>query len=165
MLNKELKKISGSVLGIGLNEKEINLLEENNNIFQCYLLNSNHFSSGNKKGHSKVINIRKIKKQFHKKSFDYIVGNFKELEPYLRTFIKDSIYLNKSKLYFYNLTDFEIDELEKRYVRYNSKFEKTKDLIIIDNSNSKTNVFKNIYYYICDLIYDIIEYISKILVN
>lgn len=165
MLNKELKKISGSVLGIGLDEKDQNILDKNKNVVECFLLNSNSTGNSKTKGRTKTINIKKIRKTFRKKSFDYIIGNFEELKPYLRSFIKNSIYLNKGKIYFYNITDFELEELENRYKRYNSKIDISKDLVIIDNSNAKTNILKNIIYYTRDLIYDIIDYIGKILVN
>ena len=164
-MNSELKKINGNVLGIGLSEKEQNILEQNDNVIECYLLNSNSTSANNSKGYCKVINIKKIKKIFRKKSFDYIIGNFEELKPYLRSFIKNSIYLNKNKLYFYNIKDFELEELENRYIRYGSIVKIKKNMVIIDNSNSKTNIFKNILYYVCDLTYDTIEYIGKLLVN
>ena len=165
MLNKELKKISGSVLGIGLDEKAQNILDKNKNVVECFLLNSNSTGNSKTKGKTKTINIKKIRKTFRKKSFDYIIGNFEELKPYLRSFIKNSIYLNKGKIYFYNITDFELEELENRYKRYNSKIDISKDLVIIDNSNAKTNILKNIIYYTRDLTYDIIDYIGKILVN
>lgn len=165
MLNKELKKISGSVLGIGLDEKAQNILDKNKNVVECFLLNSNSTGNSKTKGRTKTINIKKIRKTFRKKSFDYIIGNFEELKPYLRSFIKNSIYLNKGKIYFYNITDFELEELENRYKRYNSKIDISKDLVIIDNNNAKTNILKNIVYYTRDLTYDIIDYIGKILVN
>ena len=90
-MNNELKKMSGSVLGIGLSEKEQNILEKNDKVVECYLLNSGSTSSDNSKGYTKTIDIRKIKKLFRKKSFDYIIGNFEQLKPYLRSFIKNSI--------------------------------------------------------------------------
>ena len=164
-MNSELKKISGSVLGIGLSEKEQNILDKNDKVVECYLLSSNNTSDGGSKGYNKTIDIRKIKKLFRKKSFDYIVGNFEELRPYLRSFIKNSIYLNKNKIYYYNIQDFDAEELENRYTRYGSSVEKKKNIMIIDNSNAKTNIIKNIFYYLCDLIYDAIDYIGRMLVN
>ena len=61
-MNSELKKISGSVLGIGLSEKEQGILENNDKVSECYLLNSNSTRTNNSKGYCKTINIRKIKK-------------------------------------------------------------------------------------------------------
>ena len=165
MINNELKKISGVVLAIGLNDKEQKVLEKNSKIEECYLLNSNSPSSNFTKGYSKTINIRKIKRIFRKKSFDYIVGNFEELKPYLRSFIKNSIYLNKGTCYFYNIKDFDIDELKKRYVRYNSKVEIKKNIIIVNNEKAKTNIILNLFYYVCDLIYDVVDYIGNMFIN
>jgi len=116
-------------------------------------------------GKTKTINIRKIRRKFRDKSFDYIIANFEELKPYLRSFIKNSIYLNRGKIYYFNIKEFELEELENRYVRYNSEVEIKKNLVIIDNSNSKTNMLKNIFYYFCDLIYDVIDLIGRMLVN
>jgi len=164
-MNSELKKISGSVLGIGLSEKEQNILDKNEKVVECYLLNSNITKESDIKGSSKIINIKNIRKVFHKKKFDYLICNFEELKPYLRSFIKNSIYLSENKIYFYNIEDFELEELEKRYIRYGSKMEMKKNFILIDNNNSKTNIFKNIFFYLCDLIYDVLEYIGKLLVN
>ena len=164
-MNNELKKISGSVLAIGLDDKQQNILEKNKKVLECYLLSESSNGIGNFKGYSKTINIKKIKKIFRKKRFDYIVGNFNELKPYLRSFIKNSVYLNKGKLYFFNINDFEMDELEKRYIRYGADIDVQKDFVMIDNKNSKTNIFKNIFYYMCDLIYDVIDYIGRLLVN
>ena len=163
----ELKKISGSVLGIGLSNKETSILEKNKKVVECFLLDSNSSNVSNEKGKSKgrVIKLKKIRKVFHNKRFDYIIGNFEELKPYLRSFIKNSIYLNKGKIYFYNIDDFELEQLESRYVRYNSKVEIKKDYVVIDNSNAKTNLFKNIIYYIRDLFYDVIDFIGRMLVN
>lgn len=81
---------------------------------------------------------------------------------------KDSIYLSKGKLYFYANNDIDIEYLNK-YKRYNSKialkeYENTK-LVIIDNSNSKTNKFKNILYLISDTMTNLIDFISNILVG
>lgn len=164
-MNNELKKLKGTVLGIGLSEQEQKILEKNKDVVECYLMDSNKKGNSKGKGKVKTINIRKIRRKFRDKSFDYIIANFEELKPYLRSFIKNSIYLNRGKLYYYNIKDFELEELENRYIRYSSKVEIKKGLVIIDNTNSKTNIFKNIFYYFCDLVYDVIDLIGRMLVN
>lgn len=164
-MNNELKKLKGTVLGIGLSEQEQKILEKNKDVVECYLMDSNKKGNSKGKGKVKTINIRKIRRKFRDKSFDYIIANFEELKQYLRSFIKNSIYLNRGKLYYYNIKDFELEELENRYIRYNSKVEIKKGLVIIDNTNSKTNIFKNIFYYFCDLVYDVIDLIGRMLVN
>jgi len=164
-MDNELKKIEGTVLGIGLSEKEQEILQNNKKVVECYLMDSNSKGNYKGKGITKTINIRKIRKKFRKKSFDYIIANFEEIRPHLRSFIKNSVYLNRAKIYYYNIKDFELDELENRYVRYGSEVEIKKNLVIINNANSKTNLFKNIFYYVCDLIYDVIDLIGRMLVN
>lgn len=164
-MKTELKNIKGNVLGIGLTESLTDILGENNNIDECYLMNSDSKNTDNSRIYTKTINIRKIKKFFCKKNFDYIICNFEQIKPYFRSFIKNSIYLNRKKIYYYNINDFELKELENRYNRYNSTFEKKKDYVIIDNELSKTNFFKNIWFYFRDLIYDVIDYIGNLFVN
>lgn len=165
MINNELKKLSGSVLGIGLDDKKQDILNDNKKIVECYLLDNQVDSIDGSECYTKIIDIKKMHKVFKRKSFDYIVGDFQKLYPYLRTFIKNSIYLNKNKVYFYNLGNYDLDELEKRYARYGSKVDSRKNFIIVDNTKAKTNFLKNIYNYICDLFYDIIEYIGNLFVN
>lgn len=166
MINKELKNVKGSVLAIGLNSKQADILNNNNQVLECFLLNANNdYDESNIKGKNKVINIKKIRKVFKRKKFDYIICNFEEVRPYLRSFIKNSIYLNNKSIYFYNIKNFEIEELERRYVRYNSQFTYKKDIAIIDNINAKTSLFKNIYFYLTDFIYDSIDYIGNLFVN
>lgn len=166
MINKELKNVKGSVLAIGLNSTQADILNNNDQVLECFLLNANNdYDESNIKGKNKVINIKKIRKVFKRKKFDYIICNFEEVRPYLRSFIKNSIYLNNKSIYFYNIKNFEIEELERRYVRYNSQFTYKKDIAIIDNINAKTSLFKNIYFYLTDFIYDSIDYIGNLFVN
>lgn len=164
-MNKELKNIHGNVLGIGLTEKMIDILNQNKHIIECYLMDSDSNNIENSKGCNKTVNIKKIKKIFKKKSFDYIICNFEQIKPYLRSFIKNSIYLNKGKVCFYNIKDFELAELERRYCRYHATSEIKKDFIIIDTTLSKTNFLKNGCFYIRDLGYDIVDYIGNLFVN
>ena len=71
-LLKIIKKIKGSLLGIGMTESILlDAIEENDNIDTCYIL-SNVSLTGKKfnmikKGRNKKINIKKLKKKFKKK--------------------------------------------------------------------------------------------------
>lgn len=166
MIDKELKKVTGSVLAIGLNEKQADILNNNNEVLECFLLNANtQTEDSGTKMHNRIINIKKIRKIFKRKKFDYIICNFKEIRPYLRSFIKNSIYLNNKIIYFYNIKNFEIEELERRYIRYNADFNYKTKLATIDNTHSKTNLFKNIYFSLTDMIYDAIDYVGNLFVN
>ena len=73
-LKKYLKKINGKIIGIGI--KEINLIdiiEKNDAIVECDLLNSISKNDGSDNGKSKKISIKKIKKLYRKKSIDYMI--------------------------------------------------------------------------------------------
>ena len=92
------------------------------------------------------------------------------MKKYLKTFIRDSIYINKDMLYIYNIKDEELkEELIKKYKRYNTKIEEIKDknniILKIDNKNSKTNKIKDIKYMIIDTLISLFNLISDLLLN
>ena len=62
------------------------------------------------------------------KKVDFIICNIEEIKKYTKTFIKDSIYINKDMLYIYNIKDEELkQELIKKYKRYSTIVEEIKD--------------------------------------
>lgn len=164
-LNKIINQFNGNVLGIGLNEKLIKQLDKNKKIVECNLLDN--VTKGKGFGKSKVIKIKKIKKHFKKKSINFILCNYESISKYLNSFVKNSIYLNDFKIYFYG--NYDLEKLIKRYKRYNTKIDviKEKDFYIleIDCSNAKNNFFKEPFYLIIDLIDLSIELIGDVLMN
>jgi len=167
------KCLSGNVLGIGVDEKIIELLEQNNLVTNCNLLNS-YTKETNKtkqtKQRLKKIRIKKLRRVFKYKKVDFIICNIDEITKYTKTFIKDSIYINKDMLYIYNIKDEELkQELIKKYKRYNTKVEEIKDekttILKIDNKNSKTNILKDIFYLIIDTLIQLFNIISDLLLN
>ena len=113
-----ISNMSGFVLAIGTDEKLGKKLENNELITKCDVLNG--FSKNNKKGKRekiKTINIKKIRKIYKKKKVDYIICNYEQISKYLKTFIKDSVFINKTKLYFYGDVD---KNVIKKYQRYNA---------------------------------------------
>lgn len=171
-MNKELKKIienlSGNVLGIGLDEKLTNYISSNENILECNLLESKvKGKKGSFFSRTKTIKIKKIRKVFKKKKVDYIICNYQDISKYLNTFVKDSVYINKNKLYFYGDVDIEI--IKKKYSRYNTIIEiknyKDSHIITIDNTKAKNNYFKDLYYRIADFFSNLIIVIGDILMN
>lgn len=170
-LKSYVREIEGSLLGIGIKENKIlELIEENNKILNCDLLNSNNIHSKDGKGkRMKTISIKKIRKVFKKKRFDYIIANSEELKKYFKTFVRDSIYINKKKIYIYVDNEYDFSRLETMYKRYNAimKVEKCKDgnILIIDTSKSKDHKFKNKFYYFFDTIYDVFDNIGDFLAN
>ena len=166
-MNKELKsiinKLNGNVLGIGLDDDLISVIEKNEKITECNLLDS-IVKSRFGKGHGKSIRIKKIRTTFKRKKVDYIICNYETISKYLDTFVKDSVYINKRKVYYFG--DIDIELLKIRYSRYNSLVKvKNKNLIEIDNYNAKTNFLKSIYYRTVDFKDKVIELIGDILMN
>ena len=118
----------------------------------------------------KTISIKKIRKVFKKKRIDYIICNIEDVNKFLRTFIRDSVYINSKKLYIYGLKkDLDVELIEKRYGRYNTKIEITKYekevLITINNSEAKNNKLKDFFYNISDCIYSLINLIGDLLIS
>ena len=169
-----IKKIEGNVIGVGLDSILLNGFDKNNhvNVYTIDRAKTGITSTKSKKrttSSGRTINIKKLYKYFKKDSIDYIIGDIEEVNDYLKYFIRDSIYLNRSKLYLYGNKNIDIELLEKRYKRYkvNIEIKKFKDsyLLIIDTSNKKTNFIKNKLYFISDTLYNIVEFISNVLVS
>ncbi len=167
------KCLSGNVLGIGVDEKITELLEQNSLVTNCNLLNSYTKTSNKiktKKQKTKRIRIKKLRKVFKKKKVDFIICNIEEIKKYTKTFIKDSVYINKDMLYIYNIKDEELkQELIKKYKRYNTIVEEIKDnkttILKIDNKASKTNIIKDISYLLIDTLIQLFNIISDLLLN
>lgn len=163
-LKTVIKKLNGNVLGIGLSEDLTALIEKNSNITECNLLNSYTKGKFKKSLFNKTIKIKKIRKVFKKKKIDYIICNYDEISNYLNTFVKDSIYINKGKLYFYGNID--VDLLKLKYGRYNVEINLIdKKIIEIDTSSAKNNFFKDNYYRFIDFKNRLVEIIGDILMN
>ncbi len=159
-----IKKMEGNVLGIGLDETLTYLIEKNEKIVECNLLNSCVKGKFKKSLFKKTIKIKKIRKIFKKKKVNYIICNYDEIKPYLNTFVKDSVYINKNKLYFYG--DIDVELLKTRYNRYNTKINiLNNDIIEIDNTLAKNNFFKDNYYRFVDFKNYLVELIGDILMN
>ena len=165
------KCLSGNVLGIGVDQKITQILEQNDRVLNCNLLNSEISTpTKGKKERQKKISVKKIRKKFKKKNIDYIICNIEEMKKYQKTLIRDSVYINKDILYIYNIKDEELkEELIKKYKRYNTKIEEIKDkdtrILKIDNKKSKTNKLKDIKYSIVDTLISLFNIISDLLLN
>lgn len=173
-MNKELIKLvdelEGTVLAIGINEKIADAIEQNDKITKCDILNyvvSKKEYKKAKKQKTKIINISKLRKIYKKKRVDYIICEYSQIEKYLNTFVKDSVYINRLKLYFYGKLDEEL--ILKRYGRYTRDILVNKKqgnyLIEIDNSKAKNNVFKEFIYAIKDNTNKIIEIIGDVMMG
>lgn len=176
MNNKILEIVSqlkGSLLGVGItNTNILDAIENNDDIHTCYIL-SNLSLTGKKfsmakHGRSKKINIKKIKKYFKKKSLDNIIVNYDTIKQFYRSFIPNSIYLNKDTLYIYGNKN-DLENLKQKYQRYTNDIKITKDndnfIMKINNKNTKNHFFKDTLYKIKDFSSDAANIITDLLIN
>ena len=153
------KDVCGKVLVIGLENKTVEqVLDKNENITELYTMKFN--------GKKKI----KDKTRGRRGKVDYIICNIEDISKFLRTFIRDSVYINKTKLYIYgNKNNLDSELIEKRYKRYNTSItitEYNKDLIMeIDNSKAYNNKIKDMFYNISDIGYSIVNVIGDLLIN
>lgn len=173
---KCIKDIEGNVITIGVNEDKImkKLLKNAKiNLFDIHEYSGNSvFKKRNKKklNSEKIINIKKLNKYFNKKSINYMICNIDEINDYLKFFVKNSIYVNNNKLIIYGSTkNTDIDIIKKRYNRYKVNIEEFYNdsdfVLIIDNSLSKNKKIMEFLYYIKDSLYNLIDFISNILIS
>lgn len=164
---KIIQQSKGTVLGIGLDKQMVEAALKNDFIIKCDLLDSYTEEKSGKRGRLKTIKVKKINKYFKKKIIDVILCDYQVIKRYMNTFVKNSVYINRKKLYFFGDVDKEL--IMHRYQRYNTtiEFKEKKDgcIIIIDNEKAKNNKIKDIGYRIIDGILWIIDFIGDILMN
>ncbi len=160
-LSDYIKKIDGSVLGIGLKEKYIDLIEKNNKITKCDLLNSSVKTKNDtgKKEKLKKINIKKLKKEF-KNGFNYIICDYESIEKYTNSFVDNSISISDYVVFF----NYE-EKIIKKYNRYGLDIKKNNGYIVIDCRSSSGNPIKKYIYNILDIASGLIEAIGDLLMN
>ena len=189
-MNKELikivKNVSGNVVSIGLDDELNDLLEQNMSILDLDIISLNKkrgtiTSKSNdqlnkydtkykiKRMKNKKINIKKLRKLYNKKKVDYLLVNYEIIKKYMRYFIKDSVYINNNKLYLFGTSNKEIKTIVKKYKRYNVLIKPTENkeyfILEIDNTNSKNNKIKDIFYFISDTFEVISDFIGDFLIN
>lgn len=167
---KLVEEFNGVVLAIGINEKISNAINKNKNIIKCDVLNYVSNKKEEKLARAKrlkTISIKKIRKIYKKKKVDYIICEYSQIEKYLNTFVRDSVYINSNKLFFYGEVNDEL--ILKKYKRYTSLIKVTKKnkncIIEIDNTNTKNNIFKEFIYKIVDGANNVIEFIGDVMMG
>lgn len=166
------KELSGKIITIGIDDKIITMLKQNKNVDIYDISKTTGISLFQKKKRTtssgKKINIKKLYKYFKKKSIDCIICDYEQITSYYKYIFRDSIYLNNKKIYYYAKKDIDIEYINK-YKRYLSKITikefEDYNVIIVDNSNSKTNKLKNIIFYISDTFNNFIDFISNVIVG
>lgn len=165
-MKEKIKNIKGNLLLISNDEELMDVASKNKNIDESYTLssinniekNKNKLKLGNKK-----IQINKIKRYFNKKSIDYIVVDYKLIKDFLPRFVKNSVYLNRGNLYFYNLE--KENEIVKKYQRYKAEIKENKEYIEINNKNTKNNIIKDNYYIFKDKKDKILDKLSDLITS
>lgn len=178
LVRKELTNIirqsTGKLLLIGLNDKSLlRLISNSNQIVNCDILNNNHYNNEtieNQGAKSKNISIKSIRKIYGRKKINNIICDYKHIDDYLKSFVKDSIYITNGSVIIYGqMTALMRDSLVSKYKRYHIK------ATVIGDDNSyvvklaigkiKTNIIKDRYYYISDGLKELGELISDLLVG
>lgn len=169
-LIKIVKKIEGTLLGIGIeNEKVLEEINKNNKIVNCLLLENIKKKGSSKlkfRGRHKKVNIKKLKKKFKKKQMDFVICNYNYISKFTKHFVPSSIYIGKSKLYIYgDINEEEKEEIIKKYKRYTSNIKVNNNIIEINMENTKNKFFKDKIYFIGDTLNNLLDLITNILIN
>ena len=142
-LKQIVKKVNGKLLMIGNYSDDVNnFILNNKGILFCEQLTNknNKFSTSKDRGKSKKVNIKKIRKRYKKNGLDYLFVEEEQIKDFKNTFIKDSIYIVKNKIYFIKTK--ESERIISRYYRYSKNIETLScidgEIVSIDVSNCKT---------------------------
>lgn len=173
-LLKIIKSFSGNVFTLGITDKDIiDSIQSNSNIDHFLMLNINkkieYDESINYKP-VKNVKIKKIKKKNKRKKIDFTLCEISDCKAHFKTFINDTIYFTKKKVYYYGKTDeYDLDDLIKKYSRYNVIITITKYsdefILEIDTSCAKTNKIKSIFYRIIDSISSFFDFLTDFLLS
>ncbi len=170
-LLKIVKKLDGKLLVIGnFDTKILNCINNNNNIISCDILTSkNDDTKYDTKGKQKKINISSLRRKYKKKKINYIIADINEIDKYLKTFVKDSIFINQKEIIFLSDKNYDYDLIKNKYKRYKTDIEvlnyKDGKILKINTVKAKTNKIKDFVYYIVDTILNIIDLIGEFLVS
>ena len=172
-MERKIKKLQGSVLGIGIqDENMLKAIDKNKKIVFCDLLLSKDIDDNDEEGSStrfKQIKFKKLKKYYKKNKIDTTIVNFESILPYYRSFIKNSVCITNKNIWIYSKEESEFLSIYiKRFERYNvevKKENKQNEVLYILNLENKKNYKFKIFYYIYDLLYDIANFISDLLIN
>ena len=163
--------MSGSLVAIGIKDTDlIKEIDKNNKIFMCDLLNSVSLKSktSTKKSQKKKY-VKNLKKHYKKDKINYMIINIDEVEKMLKTFIRDTIYINNKEIYYFSNRKYILEKVEKRYHRYTNKTEITKYedgyILKINTENTKNNYFKDKLYYLLDTMSNGADIIADILIS
>lgn len=174
-LTELLGSLTGNVILIGVkDQKLLTMMEESQQIQQCYFLNSSSKAEQKKarwslRRHANIP-ISKFRKRFKKKRIDTIVCDVREMQNLFSTFVKDSVYICKGKIYYYgSKKNLNIPSLKERYGRYQVTFEeidlKDSHMFVVDVSKAKSRRLQELWYKLKDILQQASDLASDFLVN
>lgn len=168
-MNRKLKniiaKLEGRVLIIGFDDVDLtDCINNNTNIIDCDSLNLNNKAKENGKL-GKTVNIKKLRKIYKKKKLDYIIVNMEAVEKYSKYFIKDSIYICKQKIYVFGANKDFIKYYKRYDVEVASKKLKDSNLFEINAIKSKNNIILDNFYFIYDIVTELLDKIGDVLTS
>lgn len=171
IINQKIEEGKGNVLAICPTDSMITSLEKNDAITVCDVLsNPKQNGEGKRTFRQKTFNFKKMRKKFKKKRKDMIIGEVTELSRYMKTFVRDSIYITKGTIFlFIQNPDYDYDLLVKRYKRFgiDCVIEKCDDgiLFTMEVGQAKNHFWKEKIYYIIDILIEMIDLIGDVLIN
>lgn len=146
--NKLLNTFFGEVLSIGINSEKILKKIENNDLVNNFLtLNNSLDGNQTKKKLKYLIYIEDLRKKFKYKTIDIVLVDYNAIKPFFISFISDSIYICKEKIYIINLDKDSAEKLSNKFKRYKT-INKIYDnnVLEINCKNKYPNYFKDKFY-------------------
>ena len=165
LLLSEAKNFSGNVLGIGdIDDKLVDILNKNDSVNELNIISKKNYNMGSCSGKTKKITLKNLRK-FKKKKVNYLIVDYDNINNYLKTFIKDSIYITKEYIYFVT----NDKKIVTYYRRYKTQIKEVKcsdkSIYIIDTRLAKNNKIKEFIYSIVDTISKLIDLITNLLLS
>lgn len=173
-LLKIINSFYGNIFTLGITDKDlINTIQKNNNIYYFFMLNINEkveYENSDNCKQVKNVKIKKIGKKNKKKKIDFTLCEISDCKSHLKTFINDTIYFTKNKIYYYGKTnEYDLEDLIKKYRRYNVIVTITKFsdefILAIDTTRAKTNKVKAFFYRCIDSISDFFDFLTDFLLS
>lgn len=130
-------------------------------------------NQGNEKGSkNQFLAMKDFKKRYKKNNVDYIICNYEDIQEHLDKFIRDSVYVNSNKIYFYGSYNkvyqtYNIHQIKKIYEDYGATYEiehyDDYFLVTINNTKSKSSLIKNLKYRLKNLFRQFLEILEYFL--
>ena len=174
-LKHAIEEMEGHVLVIGnCDDAILKWIQKNNAITSCDYLNEIEKGISQKKKEKgkkrKTIRMKKLRKSFSKKRIHSIICDTKCMIPYLKYFIRDSVYITQKNIFYIGpKEDIDYDLLIHRYHRYQVSIEETishhEALIQINVERARNHWLPDKIYFLGDTVLSIVDMFSEFLLK